>query len=263
MHYAIFSAGGPHLRFFSWHTHSMRMSSLGCKALCIVIIFFIPWFIYWISFLLSFQEWHRVSYKRGSPSVYLFDEIPFTEFGFDKPSHSSEILFFKKKKFISSPLVWLCKFSIFSSSSKFSFPSVLSWFGCSIPFVICLFRFSLFSWHIFLCQIPFLYSEPISFIVCMSLQFFFFFGKQLDVVHFHLVVNLLFCDLVYFSSFVHFLSMWLSDIISITNTNDKNTFPWKICLWIFALDKDFPLAINSTFQFFMVFVMNLMTLSDI
>ena len=40
-----------------------------------------------------FQEWSRVSYKGNSPGVYLFDEIPAGELGFDKFSHSSKIPF--------------------------------------------------------------------------------------------------------------------------------------------------------------------------
>ena len=57
--------------------------------------------------------------------------------------------------------------------------------------------------------------------------------------------------------------MYLSNIITITNNNGENTSPWKIPLWIFTYAQVFPLAVNSTFQFFMNSVMNFMILSDI
>ena len=62
---------------------------------------------------------------------------------------------------------------------------------------------------------------------------------------------------------VHFLSMWLSGIIAITNSNVDNASPWKIPHWIFPSVKLFPPAVNSTFQFFMVFAINFVNLSYI
>ena len=72
-----------------------------------------------------------------------------------------------------------------------------------------------------------------------------------------------FCDLVNLYLPVHFLSMWLNGIISITNSEGEFASPWKIPFWIFTAAKIFPPAINSTFQFFIATVKNVMTLSDI
>ena len=44
---------------------------------------------------------------------------------------------------------------------------------------------------------------------------------------------------------VHFLSMWLSRINAITNSNGDRESPWKIPLWIFH----FSWAFSSYFQF--------------
>ena len=57
--------------------------------------------------------------------------------------------------------------------------------------------------------------------------------------------------------------MWLSDINNITNSNSESPSSWKIPLWIINLAKRFSLAVNSTFHFFMISLVNFMTLSDI
>ena len=57
--------------------------------------------------------------------------------------------------------------------------------------------------------------------------------------------------------------MELSDIIAIINSSSKSESPWKMFLWIFTSARVYPLAVNSIFQFFMVFAMNFMTLSNI
>ena len=51
----------------------------------------------------------------------------------------------------------------------------------------------------------------------------------------------------------HFLSMWLRDIIGITNCSGDCAFHWNIPIWIFTLAMLFLPAINSTRQVFMVF----------
>ena len=61
-----------------------------------------------------------------------------------------------------------------------------------------------------------------------------------------------FCNLVSFYPAVHFLSMWLSDIMAIINSNGDSASPWNILLGIFLSAKLFPPAINSTLQVFMV-----------
>ena len=58
---------------------------------------------------------------------------------------------------------------------------------------------------------------------------------------------------------VHFLSMWLSGINTITKSNGDSASPWKMPLWIFIFAKLFPPVVSSALQFFI----NFMTLSDI
>ena len=54
-----------------------------------------------------------------------------------------------------------------------------------------------------------------------------------------------------------FLSMKLSNIIAITNSNGESASPLKMPLSIF------PRAVNSTFQFSIASVINFMTFLDI
>ena len=57
-------------------------------------------------------------------------------------------------------------------------------------------------------------------------------------------------------------SMWLSDILAITNSNDDSTPPWKTPLSILTSDKIFPPAVCSMVQFFIVFSINFIISSD-
>ena len=59
---------------------------------------------------------------------------------------------------------------------------------------------------------------------------------------------------------VHFLCMWLSGTIAISNSDSAS--PCKIPHWIFTSVKCFPPAVTSTRQFF-IFSINLKTSSDI
>ena len=54
----------------------------------------------------------------------------------------------------------------------------------------------------------------------------------------------------------------VSDIIAITKRNSKDVSLWKIPLWIFSSSRVCS-AVNSTFQFFMVFLIRFMILLDI
>ena len=66
------------------------MSSLGCKALCIVINFLSP-LVYLPDFHPRiFKKWPRVTNRKYCPCVYPFDEISAAEYGFEKLSYSSE-----------------------------------------------------------------------------------------------------------------------------------------------------------------------------
>ena len=57
--------------------------------------------------------------------------------------------------------------------------------------------------------------------------------------------------------------MWLSGVIAITNSHNESASPWKMDLWIFTSAQAFYPAVNSTFQFYVASIMNLMTLLDI
>ena len=59
---------------------------------------------------------------------------------------------------------------------------------------------------------------------------------------------------------VHFLRMWLSGIMAITNSNGDSASP---LIWIFTSAKLFPPAVNSTLQVCMVFSINCTTWSGI
>ena len=71
------------------------------------------------------------------------------------------------------------------------------------------------------------------------------------------------CDFVNLYLPVHFLTMWLSGIIAIRNSNDNSASPWNIPHWTFTSAKLFPLVVNSTLQASMFFSKNFMTSSDI
>ena len=72
-----------------------------------------------------------------------------------------------------------------------------------------------------------------------------------------------FCDLVSLYTPVHFLGMWLSGIIVITNSNGDSESPWKIPLGIFTSVKLFPLAVSSNLEFTLVFSINVVISMDI
>ena len=64
------------------------------------------------------------------------------------------------------------------------------------------------------------------------------------------------CNLLSLYLAVHFLRMWLSDIMVITNSIGDSTSSWNMSLWIFTSTKLFPPAVNSTLQVSMVFSIN-------
>ena len=60
-------------------TYNLSTSSLGCKALCMVINFLILWSIFKF-FSGPLQEKSRVSYEGDSLGIYTFDKVPVIEF---------------------------------------------------------------------------------------------------------------------------------------------------------------------------------------
>ena len=55
---------------------------------------------------------------------------------------------------------------------------------------------------------------------------------------------------------VHFLSMWLSGLITITNSNSDSASLWNIPVWILTSAKLFPPLVSSTHQVSVVFSIN-------
>ncbi len=64
------------------------------------------------------------------------------------------------------------------------------------------------------------------------------------------------CDLLSLYPAVHFLGMWLTGIMAITNSNGDSASLWNMPLWIFTSAKLYPPAVNSTHQVWMVFSIN-------
>ena len=117
-------------------------------------------------------------------------------------------------------------------------PSVLifSWFGTSLPFVVCRFPLYIFTMVHF--------SMPTSIII--------------SSIYFRWLIFS--CDLLSLYPAVHFPCMSSSSIIAITNSNGDSATPWYIPLLIFASAKHFPPVVNSTFLVFIVFSTKLMDL---
>ena len=67
------------------------------------------------------------------------------------------------------------------------------------------------------------------------------------------------CNLLSLYPVVHFLIMWLSGIIGITNNNGDSASPWNLPLWIFTSAKLFPPVVVSTHQVRMIFSINCTT----
>ena len=149
--------------------------------------------------------------------------------------------------------------SVSFSSRILNFFLFLFWFGCSIPSAMC--RFPLLMIRIVNFSMP--NSILIWWLYILTaciFQFFFIFDKLFDVVHVHLVID-------HFQRFVKFVSScafpkyikWHHHYYS----NGDRPSPWKIPHWIFTSAMRFPPAVNSTLQFFIIFLKNFMTLSDI
>ena len=133
----------------------------------------------------------------------------------------------------------------------------------SIPFVMCCFTLFIISMTHFSMpnSIPtcWLYILTGCVRVCNSLSFF-----ENSLISSMNVMWLIFsCTLVSFYPTVHYLIMFLSDIIAFINSNGCIAYPWNISLWIFSLANFFSPPVNSTFQVFMVYSINFMTSSDI
>ena len=179
---------------------------------------------------------------------------------------SGSFLILQRYSFLIFSFIFTC---LLGSASKvfvgFIFSECLnfSWFGSSIPSVMC--RFLLFIISMVHFSLP--SSIPMSWLyiltVCIrvSKPFSFFERSLKSSMYFRWLIFS--CDLQSLYPAVHFFSTWLSGIIAITNSNGDSTSPWNIHLWIFASAKLFSPAVNSTLQVFMVFWRKFMTSSDI
>ena len=156
------------------------MSSPGCKVMCIVINFLVLWSICPSSSLVHF--------KNICPELplmtFLLQSLVSWRF-FVRLRYSGPYFFFHIRLFDGIRFQYYQVLVIFFLSK--SSDSFLIWQFYSFSF--CLFPFFIMSVTHF--SIP--NSIPISWlyilIVCVSLQFFFIFCKQLDVIHVHKVIN--------------------------------------------------------------------------
>ena len=114
-------------------------------------------------FFCPFQKWSRLSFKGAGSGIYLFDEIPAAELGFDKLSRSSEI------NLCHFYIISVCLMVLPIFPSTCNFPFLRTFWFCLDLTVLFLYRFSLLAGHIFLCQIPFLYSDLLSHCLYYSL----------------------------------------------------------------------------------------------
>ena len=86
---------------------------------------------------------------------------------------------------------------------------------------------------------------------CIRISIFFFSFLVNSLISFIYIKWLIFsCDLVSLYRPVHFLSMWFSGIIAITNSNDDSASLWKIAFWILTSTKFFPSSCQFYFQVF-------------
>ena len=133
--------------------------------------------------------------------------------------------------FLSFLHVWWCLLPIFSSAFPF-FLSVLifSWFGCSIPFVMCCFLLFIISMPHFSIPnfIPMFWLNILTACFRASSSFSFFEKSLISSMYIRWLIFS--CDSVSFYLAMHFPSMWLSVIIAITNSNGDSSSPWKIPL---------------------------------
>ena len=139
---------------------------------------------------------------------------------------------------------------------------ITTWFGSSTPSVICHLQLFLTSMVHF--SMP--NSIPISwlyiFTVCIRVSNpFSFLAKSLMSIDIKLLIFS--CNLLSLYTSMHFLKMWLSAIMAITNSNGDSASPWNMPLWIFASANLFPPAVNSPLLVYMVFSINYTTWSGI
>ena len=178
MIYAIHDTGESYFSSFFLDICSQSISSLGCKASCIVINFLIFWFIFWVppwSILRMVQSILQGRLPRCLPlwqdfCYWAWFRVVFSFF-WDFSSFLLSYLF-----------VWQCLLLVLPSTRNF--PSLQAfWFFLDLDVLsLSLFLFSYFSiwgWHIF---DPKPRSNILAlYILFFFLQFFFFFFLKISL----------------------------------------------------------------------------------
>ena len=244
-------------------TFNLSKSSLGYNALCTIISFLILWSICLSSSLVHFKKGPEYL-TRDTAQVF----IPLIRFRLDS-FVSSSVLVLLRYLFWIFPFISTCLMVSASKMPKYLLVSfspsilILSWFVSSIPSVrSCLPLFITSMAHFsMLNSIPLSWLYILTACIRFSSSFSFFANSLMSSMYIRWLIFS--WDLLSFYLAVHFLSMWFSGIAAIMNFNGDNASPWNIPLWIFDSAKRFPHAVSSTFQVFMVFLIKLMTSSDI
>ena len=171
------------------------------------------------------------------------------------------LLRYSFKIFSSFPLVRWCQLLICPSICRFFSLSLslTTWFGSSTPSIVCHLPLFITSMvHFYMSN-----SIPVSWLyiltVCTKVFNPFLFWAKSLISSMYIKWLIFFCDLLSLYPAEHFLRMWLSGIIAITNSYADSASPLNMHLWIFITAKLFPPAINSTLQVCMVFLINSMT----
>ena len=242
--------------------YSLSTSSLGCNALCIVISFLVLWSNCLSSSLAHFKNGPEYLMK-GTAQVFI-SLIRFLLYNFVSCSFLALLRYsFEIFSFISTYLMSASNILKYLYVSFSLGVLIFSWFSNLIPFVMC--RFPQFI--ISMAHFSKSNSIPMSWLyiltACIRVSNYFSFLANSLISFMYIRWFIFSCDLISLYPAVHFLSMWLSGIIAIINSNGDCASPWNIPLWIFVSTKLFPPAVNSPLQVFMVFSIKFVTSSDI
>ena len=239
--------------------YSLSTSSLGCNALCSVISSLILWSIYLSSSLVYFKN--GPEYLTRSIAQVFIPLIWFLQHSFV----SSSFLVLLRYFFFIFSFISSCLMVSVSKIPKYLYVSlsvlILSWFGSSIPSARCCLPLFITT----MAHFPLPNSTPMSWLyiltacIRVSSSFSFFANSLMSSMY---IRSLIFSyGLLSLYPAVNYLSMWLSGIMTIMNSNYDSASPWNMPLWTFASAK--LLLVNFTFQVFMAFSINFMTSSDI
>ena len=146
--------------------------------------FMVLWSVCLSSSLVHFKNGPEYLTRGDSPGIYPFDEICYIVWFPVVYSFSGDTLFnffFHLHLFDGVHF----QFSLVFLSFLFSKHTDFSWFGSSIPFVMCRFPLLIISKGIFLCRIPSLCPDCIFSLPVWGFPILFYFWKTVYVVHAH------------------------------------------------------------------------------